>query len=64
MLAAKYEFEKLAILYQHGRLDVFLKEQGEESLLGGWLASMLPFRGTKWWGIIICGPILRHGSGF
>ena len=46
-LAAKYEFEKLAILYQHGRLDVFLREQGEESHLGGWLASMLPFRGTK-----------------
>lgn len=46
-LAAKYDFEKLALLFQHGRLGSFLKEQHEESLLGGWLGSMLPFYGSK-----------------
>lgn len=46
-LAQKYDFEKLALLYQHGRLHSFLKRQGEEKLLGGWLGSMLPHYGTK-----------------
>lgn len=46
-LAAKYEFEKLATLHQYGKLSAFLKDQGEEALLGGWLAEMLPFYGTK-----------------
>ncbi|MGH7964977.1 MAG: metal ABC transporter substrate-binding protein, partial [Candidatus Binatia bacterium] len=36
-LAKKYDFEKLALLFEHGRLDAFLKSQGEEALLGGWL---------------------------
>ena len=46
-LAAKYDFEKLATLFQYGKLEAFLKEQKEESLLGGWLSEMLPYYGTK-----------------
>ncbi len=45
-LARKYDFEKLALLFERGRLGPFLKEQGEESLLGGWLVLMLPYRGA------------------
>ncbi|MFZ2446812.1 MAG: metal ABC transporter substrate-binding protein [Syntrophobacteraceae bacterium] len=46
-LAARYDFEKLALLYQHGKLGPFLKEQKEEALLGGWLGLMLPYHGTR-----------------
>ncbi len=46
-LAKKYDFEKLAILFEQGKLGPFLKEQKEESLLGGWLGMMLPYIGTK-----------------
>jgi len=46
-LAQKYEFEKLALLFEHGRLSDFLKSQGEEPLLGGWLGMMRPYDGTK-----------------
>ncbi|CBE69031.1 MAG: zinc ABC transporter substrate-binding protein [Candidatus Methylomirabilis oxygeniifera] len=46
-LAKKYDFEKLALLYEHGKLAPFLKGQGEASLLGGWLGKMLPHFGTK-----------------
>lgn len=46
-LAAKYDIEKLALLFEHGRLQAFLRGQGEESLLGGWLGSMLPYYGAK-----------------
>jgi ABC-type Zn uptake system ZnuABC Zn-binding protein ZnuA len=46
-LAEKYDFEKLGLLYQRGRLQAFLKKQGEENLLGGWLGAMLPYYGTK-----------------
>lgn len=46
-LAEKYDFEKLGLLYQYGRLEAFLKQQGEETLLGGWLGAMLPYYGTK-----------------
>jgi len=46
-LAQKYDFEKLALLFQHGKLEAFLKEQHEEGLLGGWLGSMLPYYGAK-----------------
>lgn len=46
-LARKYDFEKLAILYEHGKLPDFLKTQHDEGLLGGWLAQMQPFFGTK-----------------
>lgn len=47
-LASKYEFEKLALLAQHDRLAAFLKEQGEEDLLGGWLGAMARHRGASY----------------
>lgn len=46
-LAKKYDVEKLALLYEHGKLAPFLKGQGEAPLLGGWLGRMLPHFGTK-----------------
>jgi len=46
-LARKYDFEKLALLHEHGRLGTFLREQGDEGQLGGWLGAVLPFYGTK-----------------
>jgi zinc/manganese transport system substrate-binding protein/zinc transport system substrate-binding protein len=46
-LAKKYDVEKLALLYEYGKLASFLKGQGEASLLGGWLGKMLPYFGTK-----------------
>jgi ABC-type Zn uptake system ZnuABC Zn-binding protein ZnuA len=46
-LARKYDFEKLALLYEEGKLEPFLKEQKEDGSLGGWLGMMLPYRGNK-----------------
>jgi zinc/manganese transport system substrate-binding protein len=49
-LAKKYtviEVLKLALLFEHGKLDQFLKSQGQEKLLGGWFGIMLPYYGTK-----------------
>ncbi|GIW41390.1 MAG: adhesin [Candidatus Binatia bacterium] len=46
-LAAKYDFEKLARLHEYGKLASFLREQGEEELLGGWLGTLAPHYGTK-----------------
>ncbi|RJR45279.1 MAG: zinc ABC transporter substrate-binding protein [Deltaproteobacteria bacterium] len=46
-LAKKYDFEKLAILSEHGKLLDFLKQQGDQALLGGWLGQMLPYFGVK-----------------
>ena len=46
-LTGKYDFEKLALLYEEGRLESFLKEQKEEGSLEGWLKMMLPYRGSK-----------------
>jgi len=46
-LAKKYDARKLAILYERGKLDAFLKQQGDENLLGGWLGLMLPHRGLR-----------------
>jgi ABC-type Zn uptake system ZnuABC Zn-binding protein ZnuA len=46
-LAKKYDVEKLALLFEAGKLGDFLKSQGEESLLGGWFGLMLPYRGAK-----------------
>lgn len=45
-LAKKYDVEKLALLFEAGKLGDFLKSQGEESLLGGWFALMMPYRGA------------------
>jgi ABC-type Zn uptake system ZnuABC Zn-binding protein ZnuA len=46
-LTRKYEFEKLALLYEEGKLEAFLKEQKGEGSLSGWLGMMLPYRGSK-----------------
>jgi ABC-type Zn uptake system ZnuABC Zn-binding protein ZnuA len=46
-LAEKYEFEKLALLAEHGKLTDFLKSQKAEPLLGGWLGTMTQYYGTK-----------------
>jgi ABC-type Zn uptake system ZnuABC Zn-binding protein ZnuA len=46
-LAAKYDAEKLAILFVRGKLASFLQQQGDAQLLGGWLGLLLPFYGTK-----------------
>jgi ABC-type Zn uptake system ZnuABC Zn-binding protein ZnuA len=46
-LSKKYEFEKLALLFEHGKLDEFLQSQGESALLGGWLALMNHHLGAK-----------------
>jgi ABC-type Zn uptake system ZnuABC Zn-binding protein ZnuA len=46
-LAKKYNIERLALLQEQGRLNSFLKQQGDDTLLGGWFGAMLPYSGTK-----------------
>jgi ABC-type Zn uptake system ZnuABC Zn-binding protein ZnuA len=46
-LARKYTFEKLATLYEHGKLQAFLQQQGDERALGGWLGTLQPYHGAK-----------------
>lgn len=49
-LAKKYkpdDIPKLALLFERGKLADYLKTQGEDGQLGGWLGQMLPFHGTK-----------------
>ncbi len=46
-LAKKYDIEKLAALFSHGKLSDFLKSQGEQALLGGWFALLQPYHGVK-----------------
>lgn len=49
-LAQKYkrdDIPKLCLLFEHGRLEAFLKSQKQDELLGGWLAAMLPYHGVK-----------------
>ena len=46
-LARKYDVEKLALLFERGRLGAFLKQQGDEAPLGGSLGLMLPYYGAK-----------------
>jgi len=46
-LASKYELEKLALLYEAGKLESFLKEQKEVSPLGGWFEIASPYFGSK-----------------
>jgi len=46
-LAQKYDIERLALLHEQGRLASFLKQQGEERSLGGWLAVLLPHYRTR-----------------
>ena len=38
---------KLALLFQHGKLEGFLKEQKHDKLLGGWFGQLLPHLGAK-----------------
>jgi ABC-type Zn uptake system ZnuABC Zn-binding protein ZnuA len=45
-LAKRYDFEKLALLYERGGLGAFLKAQGEQADFGGWLGTMLPYYGS------------------
>ncbi len=42
-LAARFDAEKLAVLYEHGRLLPLLEEQGERAALGGWLGALAPY---------------------
>lgn len=46
-LAAKYDPEKLAALADYGKLDSFLRQQGDLAALGGWMGAMAPHRGTR-----------------
>jgi ABC-type Zn uptake system ZnuABC Zn-binding protein ZnuA len=49
-LAKKYkrdDIPKLALLFEYGKLEPYLKSQNEDALLGGWLGMMLPYYGTK-----------------
>jgi ABC-type Zn uptake system ZnuABC Zn-binding protein ZnuA len=49
-LADKYkpdDIPKLCLLFEHNKLEPFLRSQKQESLLGGWLGMMLPYYGTK-----------------
>jgi len=46
-LAARYDFEKLALLQEHGRLQAFLQEQGDAEHLSGWLGKMIPHDGAE-----------------
>ena len=39
--------EKLATLYQRGKLEAFLESQGQRTQLSGWLGQMLPHRGAE-----------------
>lgn len=45
-LAAKYDFEKIALLYQYGKLADFLHQQGDGQLLGGWFGLLSPHSGA------------------
>ena len=46
-LSRKYDFEKLALLAEYGRLVDFLDSQGDTALLEGWLDLMNPHAGAK-----------------
>lgn len=46
-LAKKYDIEKLGVLFEHGKLEDFLRSQNEQALLGGWFALLQPYHGTK-----------------
>lgn len=46
-LAKKYEFEKLATLFDLGKLQAFLQSQPDAPKLGGWLGAMQPYHGAK-----------------
>lgn len=45
-LARKYDAQKLAALFAHGRLEAFLAQQGDAAALGGWLGALAPHAGA------------------
>ena len=49
-LAARYgrDVAKLARLHERNELAAFLAAQGETDLLGGWLAAVAPYHGTRY----------------
>jgi zinc/manganese transport system substrate-binding protein len=46
-LAGVYDPLKLAELADHGKLELFLQQQGQAGLLGGWAARFKPHRGAR-----------------
>jgi ABC-type Zn uptake system ZnuABC Zn-binding protein ZnuA len=46
-LAKRYGAEKLATLFEYGRMMPFLEQQGTAAELDGWLGEMAPYFGTK-----------------
>ncbi|MBA3710455.1 MAG: zinc ABC transporter substrate-binding protein [Planctomycetes bacterium] len=46
-LAAKYDPAKLALLVEKGALDGFLKNQGDDAKLAGWLGQLHAYAGMK-----------------
>ncbi|MBX3027916.1 zinc ABC transporter substrate-binding protein [bacterium] len=46
-LARRYDAEKLATLFEYGKLLPFLEQQGQAAELGGWLGALAPSRGAK-----------------
>ncbi len=46
-LASKYDVEKLALLAEHGKLVDFVRSQGDEKDLAGWLGRLAPHFGAK-----------------
>lgn len=46
-LAAKYDFLKLALLAEQGKLTGFLEKQGDRAALGGWLGKTADAFGQK-----------------
>ncbi len=46
-LAKKYDAEKLAVLFERGKLSSFLESQGDAKDLGGWLGQLAAGAGVK-----------------
>ncbi|MGH7789348.1 MAG: metal ABC transporter substrate-binding protein [Candidatus Binatia bacterium] len=46
-LAARYDVEKLAALFEYGKLLPFLQQQGQAAELGGWLGLLAPYPGAR-----------------
>lgn len=46
-LAETYDVEKLALLYERGGLEEFLRGRGELGKFSGWLAELAAYRGFK-----------------
>ena len=46
-LSQKYDIEKLAKLFEYGKIKTFLESQGESQKLSGWFGKVLPFYGMR-----------------